>query len=43
MGKRLKVHPSVIARIEQSRANITLGTLEHAAKALGVSPRDLLP
>jgi transcriptional regulator with XRE-family HTH domain len=42
LAKSLKVHPSLIARIEQARANVTVGTIEHIAKALGVAPRDLL-
>jgi len=36
------VHYTLIARIEQCRINITIGTLEQLAKALGVSAHDLL-
>lgn len=42
LAKRLKVHKTLVSRIEQGRSNITIGTLEQIAKALGVSVIDLL-
>jgi ribosome-binding protein aMBF1 (putative translation factor) len=42
LAQRLGVHKSLVARIEQGRSNITIGTLEQLAKALGVAAVDLL-
>jgi transcriptional regulator with XRE-family HTH domain len=42
LAKRLRVHKTLISRIEQGRSNITIGTLEQIAKALGVSAMELL-
>jgi ribosome-binding protein aMBF1 (putative translation factor) len=42
LAMRLRVHKTLIARIEQGRSNITIGTLEQLAKALGVAAVDLL-
>ena len=42
LAKRLRVHKTLVSRIEQGRSNITIGTLEQLAKALGVSVVDLL-
>jgi transcriptional regulator with XRE-family HTH domain len=42
LAKRLRVHKTLVSRIEQGRSNITIGTLEQLAKALGVSVIDLL-
>ena len=42
LGKRLRVHPTLVSHIEQGRKNITIGTLEQLAKTLGVSVVDLL-
>ena len=42
LAKRLRVHKTIISRIEQRRSNITIGTLEQLAKALGASVIDLL-
>jgi transcriptional regulator with XRE-family HTH domain len=38
----MHVTKSLISRIEQRRANVTLATVEQLAKALGVPPSDLL-
>jgi UDP-N-acetylglucosamine 1-carboxyvinyltransferase len=38
----LRVHKTLVSRIEQGRSNITIGTLEQLAKALGVSVIELL-
>jgi transcriptional regulator with XRE-family HTH domain len=42
LANRLGVTKSLISRIEQCRANVTLGTVEQLARALGVSPSHLL-
>jgi transcriptional regulator with XRE-family HTH domain len=42
LAAQLGVSKSLISRIEQGRANITLATVEQLASALGVTPADLL-
>jgi transcriptional regulator with XRE-family HTH domain len=42
LARRLRVTKSLISRIEQCRANITLGTVEKLARVLRVAPSELL-
>ena len=42
LAAELGVSKSLISRIEQGRANITLATVEGLAGALGIDPADLL-
>jgi transcriptional regulator with XRE-family HTH domain len=42
LAKRLGVDEMTVSRIERGLSNFAIGTLEHLAKKLGVSVRDLL-
>ena len=42
LARRLKVRQSTVSRMEQKRANLTLGTLRKIAKALGCSVHQLI-